>query len=180
MTTVNLGNMVAEVTGEGFPIVMVHGLGGTSNTFQPQMQALTNYRVIRLDLPGAGRSPVPQEDLSIEKLVEAVTGAAKTLEVVRAEWQRMHDSGVTQDELNDAKTYITGSYPLQFTSSSAIANVLLGIQLEDLGIDYIDRRDKLIADVTASEVNKVAKTLLTPDKLTVVVVGKPDGIVSKP
>jgi len=106
--------------------------------------------------------------------------AAKTLEVVRAEWQRMHDSGVTQDELNDAKTYITGSYPLQFTSSPAIANVLLGIQLEDLGIDYIDRRDKLIAAVTASEVNKVAKTLLTPDKLTVVVVGKPDGIVSKP
>ena len=106
--------------------------------------------------------------------------AAKTLEVVRAEWQRMHDIGVTQDELNDAKTYITGSYALQFTSSSAIAGVLLGIQLEELGIDYIDRRDKLIAAVTANDVNKIARTMLTPDKLTVVVVGKPDGIVTKP
>jgi zinc protease len=106
--------------------------------------------------------------------------AAKTLEVVRAEWQRMHDIGVTQDELNDAKTYITGSYALQFTSSSAIAGVLLGIQLEELGIDYIDRRDKLIAAVTTNDVNKIARTMLTPDKLTVVVVGKPDGIVTKP
>ncbi len=106
--------------------------------------------------------------------------AAKTLEVMRAEWQRMHDVGVTQDELNDAKTYITGSYALQFTSSSAIAGVLLGIQLEDLGIDYIDRRDKLIAAVTANDVNRVAKTLLTPDKLTIVIVGKPDGVAAKP
>jgi len=83
MTTINLGHMIAEVTGEGFPVVMVHGLGGTSNTFQPQMQALTNYRVIRLDLPGAGRSPVPQDDLTIEKFVEAVVGAAKALGVTR-------------------------------------------------------------------------------------------------
>lgn len=106
--------------------------------------------------------------------------AAKTVEVMRAEWQRMHDVGVTQDELNDAKTYVTGSYALQFTSSSAIAGLLLGIQLEDLGIDYIDRRDKLIGAVTANDVNKVAKALLTPDKLTIVVVGKPEGIVPKP
>jgi zinc protease len=106
--------------------------------------------------------------------------AAKTIEVVRAEWQRMHDIGVTQDELNDAKTYITGSYALQFSSSSAISGVLLGIQLEELGIDYINRRDKLISAVTANDVNKVAKSLLSPDKLTVVVVGKPDGVVPKP
>ena len=106
--------------------------------------------------------------------------ATKTLDVVRAEWQRMRDSGVTQNELNDAKTYITGSYALQFGSSSSIAGVLLGIQLEELGIDYIDRRNKEIAAVTLSDVNRVAKSLLTPDKLTIVVVGKPDGIVSKP
>ena len=106
--------------------------------------------------------------------------AAKTVEVMRAEWQRLHDIGVTQDELNDAKTYITGSYALQFTSSSAISSVLLGIQLEELGIDYIDRRDKLIAAVTMNDVNKVARSMLTPDKLTIVVVGKPDGITPKP
>ena len=106
--------------------------------------------------------------------------AGKSLDVVRAEWSRMRDKGVTQDELNDAKTYITGSYALQFSSSSGIASVLLGIQLEDLGIDYISRRDKLISAVTLNDVNRIAKSLLTPDKLTVVVVGKPEGIAPKP
>jgi len=84
MTTVNLGNMVAEVLGDGFPVVMVHGLGGTSNSFQPQMPALSRYRVIRVDLPGAGRSPVPHDELTIEKFVVAVVDAAKALGVTRA------------------------------------------------------------------------------------------------
>lgn len=83
MTTVNLGNLIAEVSGEGFPLVMVHGLGGTTNSFQLQVPVLSGYRVIRLDLPGAGRSPVPHDDLSIEKLMEAVLGAAKALGVER-------------------------------------------------------------------------------------------------
>lgn len=83
MTTANLGNLVAEIAGEGFPVVMVHGLGGTANTFQPQIAALSGYRVIRIDLPGAGRSPVPHDDLSIEKMMEAVLGASRTLGVER-------------------------------------------------------------------------------------------------
>ena len=83
MTTANLGNLVAEISGEGFPVVMVHGLGGTTNTFQPQIAALSGYRVIRIDLPGAGRSPVPHDDLSIEKMMEAVLGASKALGVER-------------------------------------------------------------------------------------------------
>ena len=60
MTTVTFGQTVLEVTGEGFPVVMIHGLGGTSNMFQPQMQALSGYRVIRVDLPGSGRAPRPR------------------------------------------------------------------------------------------------------------------------
>ena len=54
MTTVTVGPIVAEVTGEGMPVVMIHGLGGTSNMFQPQMPALAGYRVVRIDLPGSG------------------------------------------------------------------------------------------------------------------------------
>ena len=56
MTTVTVNGVFAEVEGEGFPVVMIHGLGGTSNTFQPQMEALRSNRVIRVDLPGSGRS----------------------------------------------------------------------------------------------------------------------------
>jgi pimeloyl-ACP methyl ester carboxylesterase len=84
MTTVTVGRVVAEVAGEGFPVVMVHGLGGTSNSFQPLMPALEGHRVIRPDLPGAGRSPAPHDEISIEWLAAALVSAARTLGVTQA------------------------------------------------------------------------------------------------
>ena len=103
-----------------------------------------------------------------------------TLGLLRQEWARMADKGVTKQELADAKTYQTGSYPLRFTSSASIAAMLVGIQMDDLGIDYMDRRNSLIEAVTLDDVNRVAKTLLRPDRLSIVVVGKPEGVKSTP
>jgi 3-oxoadipate enol-lactonase len=84
MTTVAVGPIVAEVAGDGYPVVMLHGLGGTGNMFQPQMAALAAYRVIRLDLPGAGRSPRPVAPLTMEAIGEAVRAALHGLGVTRA------------------------------------------------------------------------------------------------
>ena len=84
MPLMRIGPVVLEVAGQGFPVVMIHGLGGSSNTFQPQMAALDGYRVIRVDLPGSGRSPVPAGTLSIETMSEAVTEAARSLGVETA------------------------------------------------------------------------------------------------
>lgn len=84
MTTVTIGPVVAEVEGDGFPVVMIHGLGGTSNMFQPQLPALTKYRVIRMDLPGSGRSPRPHEPLTIESMTAAVIRAMDGVGAQRA------------------------------------------------------------------------------------------------
>jgi pimeloyl-ACP methyl ester carboxylesterase len=84
MTTLTVGNTVAEVSGDGFPVVMVHGLGGTSNMFQPQMAALSGYRVLRVDLPGSGRSARPHEPLSMEVMAEAVKRTASAAGIARA------------------------------------------------------------------------------------------------
>ena len=92
----------------------------------------------------------------------------------------MAERGVTEQELADAKTYQTGSYPLRFASSGSIAAMLVGIQMDDLGIDYMDRRNALIEAVTLDAVNRVAKTLLRPDRLSFVIVGKPNGVKSTP
>ena len=73
---------------------------------------------------------------------------------------------------------MTGSYPLRFTSSGSIASMLVGIQRDNLGIDYMDRRNSLIEAVNLADVNRVARNLLKEDRLTVVVVGKPDGFKS--
>jgi zinc protease len=102
--------------------------------------------------------------------------AAEALEVIRGELSRLGAEGITEDELRDAKTYINGAYPLRLDSNSAIAQSLVAIQLEDLGIDYMDRRSGYIDAVTTEDIRRVAHRLIRPDALTVVVVGDPAGI----
>ena len=100
----------------------------------------------------------------------------ETLNVVKAEWQRMAENGVTNDELKDAKTYLTGAYPLQFTGSTRIARMLVGIQLAELGIDYVKSRNAFINAVTRDDIARVAKKLLDANRLVTVVVGRPEGL----
>ena len=102
--------------------------------------------------------------------------AAESLKVIRNELERMAKSGPTEDELRNAKTYLTGSYALRFDSGSKIANQLIGIQLQDLGKDYPIKRNGLIEAVTIADIKRVADRLLKPDNLIVTIVGKPDGV----
>jgi zinc protease len=97
----------------------------------------------------------------------------QSTEIIRAEWQRMRDDGPTAKELADAKTYITGSFPLSLDSTGRIAATLVQVQRDRLGIDYLDRRDALIDGVTLEDAKRVARRLLDPDALTFVVVGNP-------
>ena len=71
--------MAVEDEGEGDSVVCVHGLGGSSNTFTPLMPALGRHRVLRVDLPGSGRSQQAEGDLSIARFAEAVAGACARL-----------------------------------------------------------------------------------------------------
>ncbi len=100
----------------------------------------------------------------------------ESIAVIRGEWARMRDGGISAEELRDAKTYLTGSFPLRFTSTDRIARMLVGMQYNDLGIDFIERRNDRIEAVTADDVARVARRLLRPEDLTVVVVGRPDGV----
>jgi zinc protease len=106
--------------------------------------------------------------------------AGETVDVMRDVWRRMADKGVSPKELEDAKTYLTGSYSLRFTSSQRISSILVGIQLQRLGIDYIEKRNGLIAAIGQADVNRVAKKLLHPDGITLVVVGQPKNVTAQP
>ncbi len=102
--------------------------------------------------------------------------AGKAVSLIKQEWRRLLNGGINKDELNNAKKYLTGAYPLRFTNSSNIASMLVAIQRENLGIDYFDRRNMLVNNVTIDQVNKMAKHLLKPDDLTIIIVGNPKGI----
>ncbi|MHA1598951.1 MAG: M16 family metallopeptidase [Alphaproteobacteria bacterium] len=105
---------------------------------------------------------------------------AETIEIIRAQWRKMSEHGVTPEQLSDAKTYLTGSYPLRFTASGSIAGMLVGIQLENLGIDYMEKRNGYVEAVTVDGVNRLAAKLLDADKLTFVVAGQPVGVETTP
>jgi zinc protease len=102
--------------------------------------------------------------------------AGPMIDLMKAEWRRMAEQGITQEELEDAKTFLTGSFPLQFTSTDAIADVALQVRRDNLGIDYLSRRDALINAVTLDDVKRVAGRLLAPEKLLTVVVGQPESV----
>ncbi len=76
--------MVVEDEGDGDVVVFVHGLGGSSNTFTPLMSGLSRHRVVRMDLPGSGRSQRCEGDLSIARFVDAVRSACERLNITRA------------------------------------------------------------------------------------------------
>jgi 3-oxoadipate enol-lactonase len=76
--------VAVEVEGDGEPVVMIHGLGGTTNTFTPLLPALARHKRVRLDLPGSGRSSRVEGPLSIEKFVAATKLAMSTAKVEKA------------------------------------------------------------------------------------------------
>ncbi|TFF22108.1 insulinase family protein [Jiella endophytica] len=97
--------------------------------------------------------------------------APQTVDIIRKEIERMAKDGPTEQELEKAKAYVKGSYAVRnLDSSLAVAQTLVGIQLDDLGTDYIDKRQAIIDAVTLDDVKAAAKKLLDA-KPTVVTVG---------
>lgn len=104
--------------------------------------------------------------------------AGEALEVVKETMKKFGEEGPTAAELAETKTYLTGSYALRFDSNSKIASQLLAIQQDNLGIDYVNRRNGMIDAVTLDQAKAQAKRISQPDKLIVTVVGKPEGITA--
>lgn len=101
---------------------------------------------------------------------------AESIEVIRAEWARMAAEGLTEEELERSKKYLTGAFALRFDSNAKIASYLVFIQEEDLGIDYYDRRNGLVEAVTLEDTKRAAARLLDPAALSIVVAGQPAGL----
>ncbi len=102
--------------------------------------------------------------------------AAESLAIIEAEMTEIARNGPTEAELDSAKKYITGSYALRFDASTKIANQLTLIQTEQLGIDFIDRRNDEVEAVTLDDTKRVAQRLFGNSKPLVVAVGRPEGL----
>lgn len=149
--------------------VMNHILGG--NPFSSRL-----YKEVR-EARGLAYSvysavvPLDHTALFLTGTATRADRAGQALQVMQAETRKLADEGPTEDELVKAKSFLTGSFALRFDTSAKIAEQLVQLQLDDLGIDYIDTRNDLINAVTMADVKRVAKHLLDADML-ITTVGK--------
>jgi zinc protease len=103
---------------------------------------------------------------------------SEALDTMRDTMQHFHDDGVTPREITAAKDFLTGSKPLELTSTDKIAEVLVMIQRDNLGSDYLDRYSEIMRQVTSKDIARVIDRWFNPDKITWVMVGKPDGVTA--
>ena len=120
--------------------------------------------------------PLDRAELYLGQFSSDNSRISEAIEVIRDQWSDIATNGITQAELDAAKTYLTGAYPLRFDGNGRIANILVGMQMDDLGLDYIPTRNDKVNAVTLEGINEVAARLLQPQNLHFVVVGQPEGV----
>lgn len=125
---------------------------------------------------GSFLSPYNRAALYLGSIASSNENIAEAVELIQEEWAKMADAGVTDEELDAAQKYLTGSYPLRFDSNGAIASILAGLQFANLPIDYVATRNDAVNAITVDDINRIAARLLQPDKLRFVIVGQPQGI----
>jgi zinc protease len=121
---------------------------------------------------------VPKEHgpLYLGQVASANDRIAEAITVIQDVWRDMSENGLTQEELDAVKTYLTGAYPLRFDGNAPIASTLAGMQLDEMPIDYVLTRNDMVNALTLDDINRVAAELLNPEALRFVVVGQPEGL----
>lgn len=168
---------IAQEDDDFFAAFLLNTILG-ANGFQSRL--MTEVRENRGLTYGIGSFLVPKDHIALYmgQVASANDRIGEAIEVTRAEWAKLAENGVTQEELDRAKTYLTGAYPLRFDGNGPIANIMVGMQMSDLPIDYIPTRNDQVNAVTLQDVNRVAKELLRAEDLHFVVVGQPEGLQS--
>jgi zinc protease len=112
-------------------------------------------------------------DLILGQFASSNNTVMEAIGIVRKEWAALADRGVTADELQDAKTFLTGAYPLRFDGNSRIARILVGMQTQGLPMDYIYTRNAKVNAVTMEDIRRVSARILKEENLYFVIVGRP-------
>ena len=97
--------------------------------------------------------------------------AVEAIRLAQDEIRKLREQPVSEQELNDAKNYLIGSFPLRFDTNRKVAGFLGQVELFGLGLDFVNRYSELIGKVNSDDVLRVAKQFLQPEKLITVVVG---------
>ncbi len=97
--------------------------------------------------------------------------AGETLALVKKVWHNFYEKGASVAEIEAAKAYLIGSWPLNMTSTDSMAATLLSMRQEKLGMDYREKREAFLQKVTQADVNRVIKKYFNPSRLSFAAVG---------
>ena len=155
-----------------FVINHVLGAGGFESRL---MQEVREKRGLTY---GIGTYLVPKfhAEMMLGSVASSNETIAEAIDVIRAEGGRMADEGMTEAELETAKTYLTGEYPLRFDGNAEIAKIMVGMQMVGLPPEYVVNRNDYVEAVTLEDISRVAARLMQPENLHFVVVGQPVGL----
>jgi zinc protease len=153
--------------------VMNHILGGGSFTSRI-FQEVREKRGLAYSV-STGLYPFAKAGMFFGGTATKNERAKEALDVIRDEIAKMASEGPTEDELDKAKRYLIGSFALRFDTSTKIANHLTMMQVDDLGIDYTEKRNSLFEAITLDDTKRVAKRLLEPGHMLVTIAGRPTG-----
>jgi zinc protease len=115
--------------------------------------------------------PMKYNGLYYMSLATDNTKVEKALQLVRKHLKDITTKEVSAQEFDDAKAYLIGSFPLRLDSNAKLLSMLTLMQSEKLGKDYMDVWPRRIAEVTREDILRVAKKLIHPDRMLLVVVG---------
>ena len=153
-----------------FPILLMNWVLGGGGFNSRLMQTIRTKGGLAYSVASAFESSKLPGAFQVA-LQTKVESAGEAIELARAEIRKLHDEGATEAELNAAKDYLTGNFPLRLDSSGKLAGFLGQIEYFGLGDDYIERYSERVRAVTLDDVKKVAAKYLHPDALVQVVVG---------
>ena len=160
-----------------FPALLLNEAMGGSR-FSARL--MTEVRAKRGLTYGIGTSLVgyDQAEMLMGQTSVANERVAEAVEVIREEWRKVAEGGLTEAELEATKTYVTGAYPLRFDGNGPLASIMVGMQMMGLPSDYPKTRNEKVQAVTMQDVQRVARELFTPDALRFVIVGEPQGVTA--
>ena len=155
-------------------LVANHILGGGSFTAR-LMQEIREKKGLAYSV-GSSLVPYKYSNLLYTSLGTKNESVAESIKTLKHEWEKFQKEGISYEELKLAKDYITGSWPLRFTSSTSIASILVSVQYNNLGINYLSDRNKIINSINVQQVNDIIKKIFDVKKLSFLIVGMPVGV----
>lgn len=127
---------------------------------------------------GVGTTLLPMDygEMIIGQVKSDNSKISEAVKVIQDEWAKVEKDGITEEELNHSKTYLTGAYALRFDGNAPIARIMVGMQMIGLPPSYVTDRNDRVMEVTLEDIRRVAKRIYQPGNLRFVVVGQPQGL----